>query len=387
MASMKVALFTVNFDISNGWGRFSLEVCRALANHAELEIDVYTSGVTDESSLVPDAVKVYRVLPPWSGSLASQGQGIRSFFEATKLLRRIPDVIHVLVEFPYSIAANMIRRSLGTKYVVSVHGTYAVVPLQNTVDRIPYKRALQEAGVITSPSHYTAKRLTALCPLRKPVCVIPNAVDVSKFSVKRDSAIIRARLGLVDGERVVLVVGALKPRKGVDVVLKAFSIAASVIDDLHLVIVGQGHLRDALEGVARELGVAGRVHMLGWVDDADLVALYQACAAFAHLPVEIDNRFEGYGLVYLEAGACRKPVVASRSGGVSEAVIDGETGIVVAERDHVTAGAAIIRLLQDRELADRLGRGGYSLACARTWENYARTLIDLYNSLSGENVR
>ena len=112
-----------------------------------------------------------------------------------------------------------------------------------------------------------------------------------------------------------------------------------------------------------------------------LAALFANCAVFALTPRYLNHEFEGYGLVYLEAGLYKKPVVGSLSGGVPEAVIDGETGLLVPENDHRAAAVAIIKILKNSELAERLGEGGYRLAKERNWDSYIDKVIKIYHNL------
>ena len=137
---------------------------------------------------------------------------------------------------------------------------------------------------------------------------------------------------------------------------------------------GKGPEEESLRALAREAGVGEFVHFLGEVAPGALgrgdFAYYQACDVFA-MPSRAEaggKVAEAFGIAYLEAGACRKPVVGGRSGGAAEAVADGESGILVdADREGALAGA-LIRLLEDGELARRMGEAGRRRAEARRWE-------------------
>ena len=115
-----------------------------------------------------------------------------------------------------------------------------------------------------------------------------------------------------------------------------------------------------------------------------LPALYRSCDLFAMLPRVDHGFFEGFGLVYLEAGACGKPVIGSRSGGVPDAVIDGETGFLVPEEDPNSAAGKIVEILTNSRLAAALGRRGREWAHAHSWDSYAESLVALYRSVIGQ---
>jgi len=207
--------------------------------------------------------------------------------------------------------------------------------------------------------------------------VLHNAVDAASFEDPGDARILRKRLELPDDCRILLSVGAIKRRKGFDLLIQAFARIASSEPNLHLLIAGEGSDSDLVQ-LANTLGVASRTHFLGQVKQDDLVSLYHACEVFALLPRNESWHFEGFGLVFLEAGACGKPVVASRSGGVSDAVRGNETGLLVDENDPSSAANAIVRLLTDAALARRLGSAGKDWAQSHSWERYVGRMLDVY---------
>jgi phosphatidylinositol alpha-1,6-mannosyltransferase len=104
--------------------------------------------------------------------------------------------------------------------------------------------------------------------------------------------------------------------------------------------------------------VADSVTFLGTLDTAELSVAYAACDTFAMVPRSLGGDVEGFGIVYLEAGLLGKPVVGSRSGGVTEAVVDGETGLLVRPGDVGELADAFRKLMDDTKLRKRLGRGG-----------------------------
>lgn len=156
-----------------------------------------------------------------------------------------------------------------------------------------------------------------------------------------------------------LSVGHLKPRKSFDVLVQAFSNLQGDLPDAHLAVVGECDA-SLLRRQAAELGLSDFVHVLGGVTEADLIALYRACDLFVLLPRIDHGHLEGLGLVFLEANACSKPVVGTRSGDVPDAIVDGETGFLVEEDDAASAAAAMLRVLADPVLAAHLGEGAGS---------------------------
>ncbi len=154
----------------------------------------------------------------------------------------------------------------------------------------------------------------------------------------------------------VVSVSRLVPRKGMDVVISAAAALAPRHPGLRVAIAGGGRERARLERLVATTGAP--VRMLGRVPDADLPGLYGCADVFAML---CRNRWrgleqEGFGIVFLEAAACAVPQLAGDSGGAAEAVVDGETGLVVREPESVDAVVASLdRLLGDAELRRAMG--------------------------------
>jgi phosphatidylinositol alpha-1,6-mannosyltransferase len=143
-------------------------------------------------------------------------------------------------------------------------------------------------------------------------------------------------------------------------VIRSLSAVCQRVPDATYLIVGTGPFKERLHELAVELGVRDRIIFAGSVSDDQLPDVYAMCDVFA-MPSRArlaSHDVEGFGLVFLEAGACAKPVVAGRSGGIEDAVVDGFTGLIVDPSDARDIGQALIRLLTDSELRGRLGQQG-----------------------------
>src|SRR5207244_4300954 len=121
---------------------------------------------------------------------------------------------------------------------------------------------------------------------------------------------------------------------------------------------GVGSRRDALEALVTELGLGDAVRLLGFVPDADLPALYNAADLFVLASRRHDLLVEGFGIAFVEAAACGLAVIGSRSGGIPEAIREGETGLLVDPEDPAALAAAAVRVLEDDALRRRLGAAG-----------------------------
>jgi len=202
-----------------------------------------------------------------------------------------------------------------------------------------------------------------------PLHAIPPGIDLSP----PPSTTARDRAPLIVN------VARLEDRyKGFDVLIRALPLIRSRVPNAMMTFVGDGPLRASLEALARSNGCADALHCAGSVSNAERDALLSAATVFAmpgRLPAGSGG--EGFGIVYLEAGAHGTPVVAGNVGGAVDAVVHGQTGLLVDPEDHVAVGAAISSLLEDRELAARLGAGGRQWAEGFTWATVVPKVEDV----------
>jgi phosphatidyl-myo-inositol dimannoside synthase len=181
----------------------------------------------------------------------------------------------------------------------------------------------------------------------------------------------RQALGLGD-HKVLLTLSRLVPRKGVDTVLQALPAIARVVPGVRYVVAGEGKDRPRLERMAEELGVTPLVRFLGLVREEEVASLLHMADVFVMPAREERPDVEGFGLVFLEANACGTPVIGSTSGGISDAVVDGETGLLVPPAAPAPLADAAIRLLTEPDLARRLGATGRERVLRDfTWERAA----------------
>jgi phosphatidylinositol alpha-1,6-mannosyltransferase len=242
-------------------------------------------------------------------------------------------------------------------YVVVLHGAEITVPRKLPVLHQLGARVLDGAAAVVAAGGYPAEQGQAIASRPLQGVVIPPGVDAARFHPLPDDErkAVRTRFGLDPARPFVLGVSRLVPRKGFDMVIDA----VRAIPDAQLVIAGAGRDHDRL--VRRAAGDPD-VHFLGRIDDDVLPSLYAAADVFAMCCRErwLGLEAEGFGIVFTEAAACGVPSVAGRSGGSHEAVVDGETGFVVAPKDTAALRRAIAELCHDRARRDQMG------AAART---------------------
>ena len=175
----------------------------------------------------------------------------------------------------------------------------------------------------------------------------------------------------------ILTLARLHPRKGQHLTAQALGLLpADVKKRIHYQIAGEGTAayRRVVERACEAAGVSYAIR--GEVHANELTAVYSGCDAFVMTSATLPKSVEGFGISYLEASVHGKPVVGFRTGGVEEAVLHDETGLLVPEGDLSAVAGAILRLEQDPGLCDQLGRRGRQHARSFHWENAARALCD-----------
>jgi len=287
---------------------------------------------------------------------------LRHRFEAVHAGRVLPEGLVGLV------AARLARLPL----VIYAHGE------EITTWRQPAKLramayAYRHADRIIANSEFTRSELLALGVAPERITVIHPGVDIQRFRPGLPCEDLRRSLGLTPPDRLVLSVGRLSRRKGFDHLIRAAARLREARRAPHVAIIGIGEDRDYLQGVVRECGMEARVHLLGHVAPEDLPRWYNACDAFAMPNREIDGDNEGFGMVFLEAAACGKPVVAGRDGGTGSAVLHGITGLRVDGASVEEIARALERLLFAAGDAGVMGWNALERARREfTWESVAQ---------------
>ncbi|MGI8684236.1 MAG: glycosyltransferase family 4 protein [Acidimicrobiales bacterium] len=250
-----------------------------------------------------------------------------------------------------ALPVGLIGPRLGLPYAVVLHGAEVTVP-----GRLPGSRAAL-AHVLAGAVHLVAAGGYPAAEARRaargavpPVTLVPPGVDGERFRPSTDEGRAKARadFGLPEGADLVVGVSRLVPRKGMDTLVRAAALLAPGRPELVVAVAGQGRDMQRLHRLAA--GTVAPVRFLGRVPDDRLPALYGCADVFA-APCRSRWRGleqEGFGIVFLEAAACGVPQVAGDSGGAAEAVVDGETGVVVRRpSDPASVAAAIAGLLDD----------------------------------------
>jgi glycosyltransferase involved in cell wall biosynthesis len=352
---------------------------------------VTTGGVAEAESRERQTVAgmpVYRL--PTALTVSNTPVGFRWRNKLARILDdERPDVINAHTPVPY--LADMAQRASGSiPFVLTYHNdlakdallaNVAVTMLQHTL----IDRTLCRASRIIATSDYYVRESRYLRGYESKISVVPPGVDLTTFNPGiRVSADLARRYA---GHRVVLFVGSLNKSqryKGLDVLISAFSRVQAESPDLRLVVAGAGDGLDMYRKSAAAAGVADHVDFAGYVGHDELPQYYKLARVFA---MPSTSRTEGFGTVYVEAGAVGIPVIGSRIGGVPSAVRNDETGLLVSPRDAPGLASALRRVLGDDALAKRLGDAAATRARAEfDWYFLARRTSEVLGATCGQKV-
>ncbi len=290
--------------------------------------------------------------------------------------------VHCIHAVPEAASLIPLRWRYGKrlKIISYAHGEEVTACCTSRQLKFLMHRAHAACDRMIANSQNTCRLLTNHVDPAKVVVIHPG-VDVPAFDGAAEAgARLRVERGWQD-RQIVLTLARMDARKNQAAVMRAVKELSAKHPSLLYVIAGGGQMKESLLKLAGELGLGDRVQFPGEVDGATKLALYGACDVFAMPAIQVGSDVEGFGMVFLEAGACGKPCLAGSSGGQAEAVTDGDTGFVVDGTQQSAVTAALDRLLKDESLRQRMGQAGRSRAEAQNWPRVVQRTVELVDSL------
>ena len=269
-------------------------------------------------------------------------------------------------------------------YAVIVYGTELLL-IDAKIRRSRFKRRtaggiIGNAAVLVAISRWTAdlaRDVLGLLALDLPIETVPLGTTPTHFKPGIDARGLRAKYGL-DGGPWLLTVARLEWHKGIDTMMQALPAVRARHPGTRYVIAGVGDRRPQLEQLRESLGLGDAVRFLGAVPDDELPALYNAADLYVGASRRHDLLAEGFGISLVEASACGLAVVGGRSGGVPDAVREGETGILVDPDDPAAVAAGVNELLANPERRKQLGLAGReAVETYYNWDRVAKDLLEI----------
>jgi glycosyltransferase involved in cell wall biosynthesis len=266
-----------------------------------------------------------------------------------RLQQRPSDIVHAHLPHAEVYGAVSLREAPASRFVITRHSDNPF--RRNPLWRVVFASSWKRASRIIAISEAVSRAMTQFehIPSEK-IAVIPYGLDGREFARSAVRGRLRSELRITHGP-LVGYVGRLARPKGPDILLRAFAEIQPQEPEMHLVVAGDGPWREKLLRLGRDLGLEN-AHFLGWRQD---VASIMADLDLVVMP----SRWEGFGLVALQAMSLGKPVIASRVSALPEIVADGATGLLVPPEEPSVLGREILRLVRDPTLAARMGQEGF----------------------------
>lgn len=386
---MRVLMLSWEFppQVIGGLGRHVYELSVRLADYG-VEAHILTPPVDNCANYEESqGARVYRVGSPltsftkfksWIFSFNSDfiREGIRLDYQVGGF-----DLIHAH-DWLAGYAGRSLSRVLSLPLVSTIHATEygrnlgLHNPMQKEIHDIERNLVLESERIVCCSNfmRHEIESLFQVNPAR--IAVIPNGASMNQYQVN-DSSLYNGFEGIDDGDQVIFYIGRLVPEKGVANLIRAFLRVSREIPAAKLVIAGKGPQGPELHELAGELGLSERVWFAGYVSDELRDQIYHR-AEVAVFP----SLYEPFGIVALEAMASGTPVVVSDVGGLTEIVVDGETGLKVPPLDEEGLASALIKILSDKRLSNRLRFQALQMIKNRyNWDKITSLTSQVYHTL------
>lgn len=365
---MKIIFLTTQLSTQDGWGRYAVSLIEQTMKKG-IACEALVSVWAKKSDL--PQIKTYNILPPFPA---------KRFFKIYYLLKNIKkikkiisqaDIVHVLAE-PMSLFGFIAKND--KPLIVSLHGTYAVNPLKKWYLKKIYAYIFRQVQKIICVSKFTQQEFLKLINIDHTI-VINNGINFDRFQ-KQNNYIRKDH-----NDKIILSVGALTFRKGYHISIPAVAQAISKHSNVKYIIVGSQKNQlyfQKLKKIANEYKLDKKVNFLEDLTDKQLIDLYYQSDLFLLTPVNIDDNFEGFGLVYLEANACGKPAIGTYGCGAEEAINNDFSGLLVEQNDIKATSKAILKIFEDDKLADNLSQNARHWAQEHDWSYVVLKYLEIY---------
>lgn len=308
---------------------------------------------------------------------------IKSFIYTIKAiqlhLKNKYTVIHCGQVLSSGMTGWIIKKIFKIPYIIYVYGSETYRFGNNKYLMRMIKTFLKEAEYIIPNSRFTMDEFLPLGIPEGKFKIITPGVDVDRFHPQSLEHELVEKYNLL-GKKVLLTVARLDERKGHDKVIEA--IAAIQENNIVYLIVGKGREQQRLQNLAKEMKIESQVIFCGYVADDDLPKYYNLCDIFLLLnrQTSVDENligdYEGFGIVFLEASACGKPVIAGNFGGIADAIDDKKSGFIIDGTDLKEIIKTIKHLFKNEDICHQIGKYGRQRSVQNfTWESLSRKLI------------
>jgi phosphatidylinositol alpha-1,6-mannosyltransferase len=328
--------------------------------------EVMVVAATQQGDAAADAALPFTVeripmrMADWDPTLpASLAQYCRMFWQVARRCSRYGiRQIHCAKVLPEGLVAWALYYLSGIPYLLYAHGEEILTALTSRKLAWFLPRIYGSAAAVIANARHTQQLLQELGVAAHKIHLVHPGVDVQALQIRPEAVWQVRERHQLGASPVLLTVGRMQRRKGQDMVLRALPHIRQVVPHVQYVMVGTGEEYASLTAMAASLGIQESVRFVGAVADHELAAYYAACDLFIMPNRQVGADIEGFGIVYLEAGAAGKPVIGGKSGGTADAILDGVTGLLVDGNNVMDVATAVIKLLLDLATAKIMGENG-----------------------------
>jgi phosphatidyl-myo-inositol dimannoside synthase len=251
----------------------------------------------------------------------------------------------------HAIGAILISELQGIPYVVLSHGNDLDYQISNWIDEIVANIVIKNSSQFLCNSYYVKEKILKK-GYRGGVNIFHPGVDTEKFNPNIDKDEIQIRYANKEN-KIIFTAARLVSYKNIENILRSLVFVIKKIPNITYIIAGEGEQRYNLGNISRDIGIDKYVKFIGYVENDKLPAIY--CASDIYVMPSI---IETFGISFIEANACGKPVIGGQIGGVEDAIVNGETGLLVNPNNIEEIAEAIIKILSDNNLSEKLGKNG-----------------------------
>jgi N-acetyl-alpha-D-glucosaminyl L-malate synthase BshA len=326
-------------------------------------ITVWDSGLTNES--IEKDFFVHRVRVPKIKAIGVVIFWLKILFVLNKI---DPDIIHVqsvTIAMPAYLAGKFLKKP----YIVCGHGfdVYFSWRFKKAISKLVLKNA-HEVIALTENMKNDMQKI-----YNREILVIPNGIDIEKFTVLPDKEKIRKELGVSNSDRVIIFIGNLRPIKGVEFLVRAMNIIRQEEPNVRLILVGEGSQVDYLRNMVEELHLERCVVFTGEVSN-EIVPSYLAASDIFVLP----SLSEGFSIASLEAMACGLPIIATEVGVLPDIIENGVNGFLIKSGEPKEISEKVLNLLGNEDLRGKISENNKKKAKGYSWTDIVQRLEEAY---------
>jgi phosphatidyl-myo-inositol dimannoside synthase len=392
--SMNIVISQDFFPKIGGAHSWIYEVYRRWPSEVEVLTTGYSSNTREAlqqyefDAMKHGALRIHRESDPFGSINVLDLRCLSRLQKEVRRVRRLAGggitFLNCLRAFPEGIVGVVFRkmRRCRSRLITYAHGEEILIARTSRQLEWMTKLVYSWSDLVIANSESTVKLVKGICPRAEVVCILPG-VDAAAFRAAAvNAAGYKSRLGIPPESVIVSTVGRMEPRKNHAMVIRVIGELRRKGLSVNYLCCGDGQERENLVALTQEQNLEKWVHFRGAVTEQEKMVVYGASDIYVMPSIQVGEMIEGFGLVFLEAAAAGIPAICGKSGGQSEAVIDGETGLVVDGSRFDEVKNAIEVLVKDKALREKMGQRGIEWAREQDWARVAERTHSAINHLT-----